>query len=121
MATSQVFFFQHLGGMIFLALAETIFTSGLRSALHHVVPDVDAETVIDAGASAIRSVVTKADLPGVLQAYNHAIVDTFYLAVGGTCAAFFVCFGLGWQKLPQKETGKKDKVEGLERTASNVA
>jgi hypothetical protein len=43
------------------------------------------------------------------------------LAVGGTYAAFFVCFGLGWQKLPQKETEKKDKVEELERTASNVA
>lgn len=44
-----------------------------------------------------------------------------YLAVGGTCGAFFVCFGLGWQKLPQKETKKHDKGEGLERTASNIA
>ncbi|KIW54804.1 hypothetical protein PV05_07139 [Exophiala xenobiotica] len=121
MATSQVFFFQYLGGTIFLALAETIFTSSLRSALHHDAPGVDAERVIDAGASAVRSVVTKAALPGVLQAYNHAIVDTFYLAVGGTCGAFFVCFGLGWQKLPQKETKKNDKGEGLERTASNIA
>ncbi|KAK5452022.1 hypothetical protein LTS15_007745 [Exophiala xenobiotica] len=121
MATSQVFFFQYLGGTIFLALAETIFTSSLRSALRHDAPGVNADRAIDAGASAVRSVVTKADLPGVLQAYNHAIVDTFYLAVGGTCAAFFVCFGLGWQKLPQKETKKKDKVEGLERTGSNVA
>ena len=77
MATSQVFFFQYLGGTIFLALAETIFTSSLRSALHHDAPGVDAQRVIDAGAAAVRSVVTKADLPGVLQAYNHAIVDTF--------------------------------------------
>lgn len=81
MATSQVFFFQYLGGTIFLALAETIFTNSLRSALHHDAPGVDAERVIDAGASAVRSVVTKAALPGVLQAYNHAIVDTFVSAI----------------------------------------
>jgi hypothetical protein len=77
MATSQVFFFQYLGGTVFLAAAETIFTSGLRSALPRDAPGVNPEMIIGAGATAVRSVVSKADLPGVLRAYNHAIVDTY--------------------------------------------
>jgi hypothetical protein len=37
-----------------------------------------------------------------------------YLAVGGTCAAFFASFGMGWQRLPKKskptKKPKKDSV-----------
>ncbi|KIW11286.1 hypothetical protein PV08_10586 [Exophiala spinifera] len=121
MATSQVFFCQYLGGTIFLAIAETLFTSSLRSALHRDAPGVDAEHIIDVGASAVRSAVSPADLPGVLKAYNHAIVEDFYLAVGGTCGAFLACFGLGFEKLPQKEIIKKGEEIDLRRTESNIA
>lgn len=80
MATSQVFFCQYLGGTIFLAIAQTLFTSGLRSALNRDAPGVDAEHIINVGASAVRSAVSPADLPGVLKAYNHAIVGVFVSA-----------------------------------------
>lgn len=76
-ATSQVFFCQYLGGAILLALAETIFSSSLRSSLHTYAPNVDAETIIAAGASAVRSVTPAADLSNVLRAYNHAVINTF--------------------------------------------
>ncbi|KIW40335.1 uncharacterized protein PV06_07542 [Exophiala oligosperma] len=121
MATSQVFFCQYLGGTIFLAIAQTLFTGSLRSALHRDAPGVNAEHIIEVGASAVRSAVSPADLPGVLKAYNHAIVDDFYLSVGGTCAAFVACFGLGFKKLPQRETVEKDTAADLKRTESNIA
>lgn len=76
MATSEVFFFQYLGGSVFLAIAEPIFTGGLRSSLHRYAPSVNAESIVDAGASAVRSSASKAALPGVLKAYNHAITST---------------------------------------------
>jgi len=122
MATSQVFFFQYLGAATFIAIGETIFLNTLRSALQTDAPNANAEAIIGAGASAVRSVVSEADLPGVLRAYNHAITQTFvslsqsrdnwqvlltrwsqHLAVGGSCAAFFTSFGMGWQRLPKKE------------------
>lgn len=84
MATSQVFFCQYLGGTIFLAIAQTLFTGSLRSALHRDAPGVNAEHIIEVGASAVRSAVSPADLPGVLKAYNHAIVDDF-VSLGFTC------------------------------------
>lgn len=88
MATSQVFFFQYLGGTVFLAVAETIFTSGLRSGLRQDAPGVDPDLIIDTGATALRSVVSKADLPGVLKGYNHAIICTF--------VSLAACIDLRW-------------------------
>lgn len=77
MATSQVFFFQYLGGAVFLAVGETIFTNSLRSSLETYAPNVSPEGIIELGASAVRSTVSNADLEGVLYAYNHAIVQIF--------------------------------------------
>ncbi|OAP64273.1 hypothetical protein AYL99_00245 [Fonsecaea erecta] len=108
-ATSQIFFWQYLGGAIFLAVAETIFTNSLRSSLKTYAPGVNPELVIDVGAAAVRSSMSSGQLPGVLRAYNHAIVSTFYLAVGASSAAFLTSFGMGFQKLPKKESKKKPK------------
>ncbi|KAH0837408.1 putative HC-toxin efflux carrier TOXA [Fonsecaea pedrosoi] len=106
-ATSQIFFWQYLGGAIFLAVAETIFTNSLRSSLRTYVPGINPESVIDVGAAAVRSSVPHSQLEGVLRAYNHALVSTFYIAVGASSAAFLTSFGMGFQRLPKKESKKK--------------
>ncbi|OAL38890.1 hypothetical protein AYO20_01641 [Fonsecaea nubica] len=108
-ATSQIFFWQYLGGAIFLAVAETIFTNSLRSSLRTYVPGINPESVIDVGAAAVRSSVPHSQLEGVLRAYNHALVSTFYLAVGASSAAFLTSFGMGFQRLPKKESKKKSE------------
>ncbi|KAJ9306058.1 hypothetical protein DTO217A2_4530 [Paecilomyces variotii] len=108
-ASSQVFFFQYLGGAIFLAVGETIFTNGLRSSLQTYAPNFDAQTIINAGASGVRTTAPPADLAAVLLAYNHALVHTFYLALGGSAASFLTSFGMGWQRIPRKAAKKKDE------------
>ena len=91
MATSQVFFFQSLGATVFLAIAETVLTSSLRSSLRHDAPNADVEAIINAGGLGIRSIVPKAQLPGVIKAYNHAIVATFVsFAVSSTYLTDFI-------------------------------
>jgi hypothetical protein len=40
-------------------------------------PHVNAQAVVAAGAAAVNSVVGANDLPGVLQAYNEAILVSF--------------------------------------------
>ncbi|OCT49936.1 MFS multidrug transporter [Cladophialophora carrionii] len=108
-ASSQIFFWQYLGGATFLAIGETIFTNTLRSSLKTYAPGVNPQDVIDVGALAVRSSAPKADLENVLRAYNHAIVTTFYLAVGASSAAFLTSFGMGFQKLPKRQAPKKSK------------
>ncbi|KIW86763.1 uncharacterized protein Z519_12549 [Cladophialophora bantiana CBS 173.52] len=108
-ATSQVFFWQYLGGSVFLAISETIFTNTLRSSLKTYTPGVNPESIINSGASAVRSSVPPDELGGLLRAYNHAIVSTFYLAVGASSAAFLTSIGMGFQRLSKKESKEKPK------------
>lgn len=62
---------------MFLAIGQTIFGSNLLKALQAHAPSVNAEEVIEAGATAIRSTVSSTALDGVVQAYNQAITHTF--------------------------------------------
>lgn len=72
-----VTFFQFLGGAIFLAISESLFTSKLLTALATHAPQVNVHVVVAAGAAAVNKVVGTNDLPGVLQAYNEAILVCF--------------------------------------------
>jgi hypothetical protein len=76
--TALVVFCQYFGGAVFVALGQTAFINRLSSSLQVYAPEVDAQTIIDAGATAaIRSLVPKASIDGVLTSYNHALTNTF--------------------------------------------
>jgi hypothetical protein len=100
---SLIAFSQTFGGAIFLSFAQLIFSQGLNSGLAKYAPTVVSETVIVAGATAFRHVVTEQQLPGVVKAYSVAVSHTFYLATG--CAAAWFCFswGMGWYSIKKKK------------------
>jgi len=117
-ATAAVAFAQTLGAAMFLGLAQTAFLNLLRHALHSYAPDVDASAVIAAGATNYlanlaggqNNEVTRRE---VLKAYNNAITQTFFLAVGCAAASFFTSMGIGRTKVAQKkkpgnQAGAKD-------------
>jgi hypothetical protein len=76
-ANGIVIFCQFLGGAIFLAIAESLFTSRLVSEIAINAPSVNTQVVINAGAAAVASVVSPENLAAVIQAYNVAITTTF--------------------------------------------
>jgi hypothetical protein len=88
-----------------LTFAETVFTNGLIQALAVYSPEISAQAVINAGATAIRDVVPSSSLAGVLLAYNQAISHTFYLAAGAAVATFVFCWGMGWKGVEKGQTG----------------
>ncbi|KAE9374685.1 MFS general substrate transporter [Stipitochalara longipes BDJ] len=99
-ATSISVFFQFFGGAIFLAIGENIFVSSLVKNLHVYAPQVDAQTVVVAGAEGLRKVVQAGpDLHGALLAYNVAITQTFYLTAAGAAVGFFCSFGMEWRSV----------------------
>jgi hypothetical protein len=100
---SILVFSQTLGGAIFLAFAQLIFSHGLISGLQEYAPTVNPEIVINAGATAVRGVVSAANLPAVLQAYMVGIDRVFYLSTGAAGAVFLFSWGMGWKSI------KKDK------------
>jgi hypothetical protein len=78
--TSLVVFSQYFGGALFSSFAETTFTNSLKIGLKTFAPAVDAQKVIEAGASSVRADFSGALLHGVLLAYNQAISHTFVSA-----------------------------------------
>lgn len=99
---SLVAFTQTFGGTLFLTFAQTIFNRGLVDGLKRFAPTVNAQAVIDAGASGIRQVVKPDELGGVLEAYNLAINHNFYLAAAAGVATFIFCWGMGWHSVKKK-------------------
>lgn len=77
---SVVMLCQLMGGAIFIAVAQNIFSNELVRNLGSVA-NIDASTVIHAGATELKSVVGDQDLAGVLVAYNDALISTFYVSV----------------------------------------
>lgn len=107
---STLMFFQTLGSAILLTIADTIFNNSLKTEIPKYAPSVNPETVISAGATAVRNVVSKSDLPGVLLAYSKSFDRVFYLAAGLSVGFFIAGFGLGWKdirKKPAVESGKE--------------
>lgn len=103
-AMAIIVFCQNFGGALFLSFDQTTFSNGLSNALHHYAPEVDAEAVINAGATGFRALVGKNSVDGVILAYSQAVSHVFYLAVGCAVGAFVCCFGMGWKSI------KKPKV-----------
>jgi hypothetical protein len=98
-----IMFFQTFGGSLFLTFAQTIFDRRLVVDLREYAPTVDPQTVVEAGATAIRQVVKPEQLMGVLEAYSKAINDNFYLAAGASAATFCFAWGIGWKKISKKK------------------
>jgi hypothetical protein len=107
-AMALAIFSQTLGASVFLSLAQTIFTNGLVSNLATSAPGVNPQTVITAGASGVRAAVSRAQLPGVLYAYNKAINETFYLAAGASVAIFVFAWGMGWKSIKKPKVVKPE-------------
>jgi len=79
--TAIVMFSQTLGGAIFVSVAQNVFQNQLLHNIEMYAPGADAAKVVGAGATMLRHVVTGPALKPVLQAYNDAVTQTFYVAV----------------------------------------
>ncbi|KJZ72508.1 hypothetical protein HIM_08032 [Hirsutella minnesotensis 3608] len=106
LATSVLAFTQMLSSSIFLAIAQNVFQTQLIKYLTAGVPGVSADSIIHGGTTSIRQGVTPEQLPAVLRAYNHAIIDTFYVAVA--VSALSIIGPLSMDRLLLKESPKRD-------------
>lgn len=106
-AMALVTFSQSFGAALFLSLAETIFSNSFGNLISDYAPLVDGQSVIDAGATGFRKVVSGTDLAGVLTAYAKSIDRVFYLAAGAGVGCFVFAWGMGWKGLKKKKESSK--------------
>lgn len=107
--TSLLQCFQFFGASVSLAIAKAIFENKLVSRLDSWgFEGHEIEKVLSAGSAEARNVVSAADLPGVLDAYNYAIARTFYLATSVAAVAFLLSLGIRWRSVKPKPQAVSD-------------
>ncbi|KAL6789516.1 major facilitator superfamily domain-containing protein [Trichoderma sp. SZMC 28013] len=89
-----------------LAPVATVFSNVLISELAIGAPDVDPKALLLAGSGAIRRIVPPGSLPAVLEAFNKAIVATFYVSAATSATSFFTSVGVPWINVKGKNLMK---------------
>ncbi|KAI0122761.1 MFS transporter [Daldinia grandis] len=110
MAISILTFTQSLSSSIFLAVAQNVFQNQLVKNIIARAPEVDSDSIIRGGATALRDTVSPEQLPAVLEAYNDALMQTFYVAVAVSALSIIGPIFMDWLSLKQPETKPADDV-----------
>ncbi|KAI9697587.1 MAG: hypothetical protein M1836_004537 [Candelina mexicana] len=101
--TAGIFFIQTLGGALFIAVAQNIWTTRLVAGLQSAVPDLNPAIVLSTGATNLKKVIDPKFLPGVLFAYNEAITHTFYVSVAMASLTIIGSLGMEWKSVKGKK------------------
>lgn len=118
-----MFSMQQLGGSVFLSVGQNIFSNHLVNSLSGVA-GLDTQTIIDTGATALRSVVPPSALQTVIDAYSHALTRVFILAAALSACMILGAMVLEWKNIKGKKTDASNIAEAdLEKNGeeSNVA
>ena len=99
-----VIFSQSFGAALFLSFSDTIFITSFKALIPKYASSVDAQSVINAGASEFRRIVARTELAGVLIAYAKSVDRVFYLTAGMGVGCFVFAWGMGWKDLRKKKT-----------------
>ncbi|KAE8147304.1 major facilitator superfamily domain-containing protein [Aspergillus avenaceus] len=102
-ATALILFTQTLGGALFVSVGQNVFQNQLHKNIASQAPGVNANMVINAGATALRQAVSKDMLPAVLKAYNDSITQTFYASVAIGAIALFAALPVWWVSVKGKK------------------
>jgi MFS family permease len=100
--SAVVIFLRFLGSSIALPIAQSVFLNHLVADLTNL-PSVNPEDVIKGGVTELRRLVTPDQLPILLQDYNNAIINVFYIVVATTSLTIFSCFLIEWKTVRPKK------------------
>lgn len=115
---SLVFFAQGIGGTISVSIGQNVLGNELIKRLSHI-GGLSPHDVVNTGATELRNVFSKEQLPAVLEAYNKAIVMVFYCALAFACAAILGAIPMEWKTVKKPKPAAKD-VEKQEAKQDDV-
>lgn len=91
---------QRLGAAIFVSAGSNILDNKLVEYIGNLhIPNVDAQTIINLGATEIRTSVPAEYQSAVIFAYNAALVKTFEVALILSCLSFIGAAFMEWKKV----------------------
>lgn len=101
--TAIMMFTQTLGGALFISVGQNVFTNQLIKNLGTVVPDLDPKIVLAVGATELKNAIEKRFLAGVIQAYNLALTQTFYVSVAAASLSIIGAAFVEWKSMKGKQ------------------
>uniref|UniRef100_P9WEH4 MFS-type transporter ltbE n=1 Tax=Aspergillus luteorubrus TaxID=2715282 RepID=LTBE_ASPLT len=112
----MIMFFQMLGGALAPSVGQNLFTDGLLRNLTKV-QGIDATAVVAAGASGFRAIVPSELLNAVVDAFNSALRDVFWVGVATPALAWIASWAMEWRQLPdsKKKVTETPAEEGREK------
>lgn len=93
-----------IGGAVLVCVGQTIFNNDLLKNLD-AISGVNAELILQTGATDLRKVVPAEKMAAVLQAYNHALSRTYIVALVVCCLSFVVGLGMPWINIRRSQQG----------------
>ncbi|CRK26606.1 hypothetical protein BN1723_013853, partial [Verticillium longisporum] len=97
-----------LGGAVMIAVAQSLFQTGLMDGVRKNVLGIEPRIFINSGADQVRELLENLGredaLGDVLDAYMVGLRDTFYVTLACAAVAFVACAGLEWKSV--KKDGK---------------
>ncbi|CAI7581357.1 unnamed protein product [Penicillium glandicola] len=122
-ATAIVIFMQNLAGSVFSAIAQNVFQNQLAKSVQTLAPSVNPKSILDAGTGDLSDRFPSDVLPSILQAYNTAVTDTFYVGVAAASLSVFGAFIVRWnvsvKKAPPEPLVPESSHSGAERDSKN--
>lgn len=100
-----MFFMQQLGGSVFLAVSQNIFSSRLVDSLSGIA-GLDTEAIVNTGATALRTIVPSDQLEVVIHAYSHALTRVFVLTAALSACMIIGSLAVEWKKIEGKNETK---------------
>lgn len=101
--TTIIIFVQTLGGALFIAVGQNIFTNELMKGIIKDVASLDPELVLHIGATNLRKAVDPSFIGGVLTAYNTALTKTFYVSTAVAALSIFGSTLIEWKSVKGKK------------------
>jgi hypothetical protein len=100
-----ILFFQCFGPTVFITVAQAVFTSTLASGLRAQIPGIDPQTIRDAGATQLRSLVPAGDVGTLLAIYNHALTRAYLVSAAMAAVSIVGVVGIGLKRIQHQEEG----------------
>ncbi|KAL2255916.1 hypothetical protein VTK26DRAFT_2485 [Humicola hyalothermophila] len=102
--TALVIFSQTLGGALFVAAAQTVFSNALVDYVAEYVPQIENPAMVLAiGATSIQEQLPTEFLPGVIQAFNDSLTDTFVMFAALSAICILGALIVEWKSVKGKQ------------------
>ncbi|CAJ2503459.1 Uu.00g108530.m01.CDS01 [Anthostomella pinea] len=103
---------QNLSASVFVAVAQSVFQSELRSRLQPILPNLDVSSILTSGAGDFISTLPLNSQAEALEAYSTSLVLKFYISLALSVASVVGALSIRWGSMHRGVEQSRTGIEG---------